>query len=125
MVRQRVYQIAAGYEDCNDADFLRIDPASGWRPAPGAPLSGGAGLGCLSSRALRCFGRKGGTPKFRKIYYIRGLWVVNFSKFMVFCFPRCNSAANTKRSRVNLGERGHVTGFLTAGPQAAAQSQFR
>jgi hypothetical protein len=27
MVRQRVYQIAAGYEECNDADFLRIDPA--------------------------------------------------------------------------------------------------
>lgn len=26
-VRQRVYQIAAGYEDCNDADFLRIDGA--------------------------------------------------------------------------------------------------
>jgi hypothetical protein len=26
MVHQRVYQIAAGYEDCNDADFLRIDP---------------------------------------------------------------------------------------------------
>ena len=25
MVRQRIYQIAAGYEDCNDADFLRID----------------------------------------------------------------------------------------------------
>ena len=24
MVRQRVYQIAAGYEDCNDADFLRL-----------------------------------------------------------------------------------------------------
>jgi hypothetical protein len=27
MVRQRVYQIAAGYEDCIDADYLRIDPA--------------------------------------------------------------------------------------------------
>jgi hypothetical protein len=27
MARQRIYQIAAGYEDCNDADFLRIDPA--------------------------------------------------------------------------------------------------
>jgi hypothetical protein len=27
MVRQRVYQMAAGYEDCNDADFLRIYPA--------------------------------------------------------------------------------------------------
>ena len=24
MIRQRVYQIAAGYEDCNDADYLRI-----------------------------------------------------------------------------------------------------
>jgi hypothetical protein len=27
MVRQRVYQIAAGYEDCDDADYLQIDPA--------------------------------------------------------------------------------------------------
>jgi hypothetical protein len=26
MVRQRVYQIAAGYQDCNDEDLLRIDP---------------------------------------------------------------------------------------------------
>ena len=26
-VRQRVYQIACGYEDCNDADQLRSDPA--------------------------------------------------------------------------------------------------
>ena len=27
MIRQRVYQMAAGYEDFNDADFLRVDPA--------------------------------------------------------------------------------------------------
>jgi len=27
MIRQRVYQIGAGYEDGNDADYLRIDPA--------------------------------------------------------------------------------------------------
>lgn len=27
LVRQRVYQIAAGYEDCNDANRLRADPA--------------------------------------------------------------------------------------------------
>ena len=27
LIRQRVYQIAAGYEDCNDADHLRGDPA--------------------------------------------------------------------------------------------------
>ena len=27
MSRQRIYQVGAGYEDCNDADFLRIDPA--------------------------------------------------------------------------------------------------
>jgi hypothetical protein len=26
MARQRVYQIAARYVDCNDADFLRTDP---------------------------------------------------------------------------------------------------
>ena len=27
LVRQRIYQIALGYEDCNDADHLRADPA--------------------------------------------------------------------------------------------------
>lgn len=27
MIRQRIYHIGAGYEDCNDADFLRKDPA--------------------------------------------------------------------------------------------------
>jgi hypothetical protein len=27
MIRQHVYQISAGYEDCNDADHLRIDPS--------------------------------------------------------------------------------------------------
>ncbi len=27
VIRQRVYQIGAGYEDRNDADHLRIDPA--------------------------------------------------------------------------------------------------
>ena len=26
MLRQRMYQIAAGYEDCDDADTLRADP---------------------------------------------------------------------------------------------------
>ncbi len=41
MVRQRVYQIAAGYEDCNDADFLRIDPAL--RLAVGKEHDAGAG----------------------------------------------------------------------------------
>ncbi len=28
LLRQRVYQVAAGYEDCNDADHLRVDPPS-------------------------------------------------------------------------------------------------
>jgi hypothetical protein len=27
LIRQRLYQMAAGYEDCNDANHLRIDPA--------------------------------------------------------------------------------------------------
>ena len=35
MVRQRVYQMAAGYEDCNDADFLRIDRLFPWRTITG------------------------------------------------------------------------------------------
>ena len=27
MIRQRVCQMTSGYEDCNDADILRVDPA--------------------------------------------------------------------------------------------------
>src|SRR5271157_3025803 len=27
LLRQRVYQVAAGYEDCNDANHRRVDPA--------------------------------------------------------------------------------------------------
>jgi Transposase DDE domain group 1 len=46
MVRQRVYQMAAGYEDCNDADFLRIDPAL--RLALGKDHQFGAGQSMLS-----------------------------------------------------------------------------
>jgi hypothetical protein len=43
LIRQRVYQIAAGYEDCNDADRLRSDPALkvavGRRPQQDADLA--------------------------------------------------------------------------------------
>src|SRR5438552_7810304 len=43
LIRQRVYQIAAGYEDCNDANRLREDPALkvavGRRPASEGPLA--------------------------------------------------------------------------------------
>jgi hypothetical protein len=46
MVRQRVYQIAAGYEDGNDAEFLRIDPAL--RLAIGKDHKVGAGQSMLS-----------------------------------------------------------------------------
>jgi hypothetical protein len=46
MVRQRVYQMAAGYEDCNDADFLRIDPAL--RLAIGKDHRSGASQSMLS-----------------------------------------------------------------------------
>ena len=46
MVQQRVYQIAAGYEDCNDADFLRIDPAL--RLAPAKDHQAGASQSMLS-----------------------------------------------------------------------------
>jgi hypothetical protein len=50
MIRQRVYQIAAGYEDCIDADFLRIDPAL--RLAQGQDHHFGAGQSRLSNGAL-------------------------------------------------------------------------
>jgi hypothetical protein len=46
MIRQRVYQIAAGYEDCNDADHLRIDPAL--RLAIGKGHDSGASQSMLS-----------------------------------------------------------------------------
>jgi hypothetical protein len=46
MIRQRVYQIAAGYEDCNDADLLRIDPAL--RLALGKGHQSGAGQSVMS-----------------------------------------------------------------------------
>ena len=43
LLRQRIYQIAAGYEDCNDADRLRSDPilkvAAGRRPETDADLA--------------------------------------------------------------------------------------
>lgn len=42
MLRQRVYQVAAGYEECTDADFLRIDPAFRYplRDMPSKPWFG-------------------------------------------------------------------------------------
>jgi hypothetical protein len=46
MIRQRIYQIGAGYEDCNDADFLRKDPAL--RLALGKDHQAGAGQSMLS-----------------------------------------------------------------------------
>ena len=46
IIRQRVYEIAAGYEDCNDADYLRIDLAL--RLAIGKDHQAGAGQSMLS-----------------------------------------------------------------------------
>src|SRR5208337_3939479 len=58
MVRQRVYQIAAGYEDCNDADFLRIDPAL--RLAIGKGDEAGAGQSRLSRLEDEALGTEDG-----------------------------------------------------------------
>ena len=46
MLRQRVYQVAADYKDCNDADHLRVDPAL--RLALGKEHESGAGQSALS-----------------------------------------------------------------------------
>ena len=49
LLRQRVYQVAAGYEDCNDANHLRVDPAL--RLALGKEHESGAGQSSLSRSA--------------------------------------------------------------------------
>jgi hypothetical protein len=46
LLRQRVYQVAAGYEDCNDANHLRVDPAL--RLALGKEHESGASQSALS-----------------------------------------------------------------------------
>jgi hypothetical protein len=56
MIRQRVFQIAASYEDCNDADFLRIDPAL--RLALGKDHQAGASQSMLSRPDIRFHGDK-------------------------------------------------------------------
>ena len=58
IVRQRVYQITAGYEDCNDADFLRIDPAL--RLAIGKGDEAGAGQSRLSRLENEVLGTEAG-----------------------------------------------------------------
>ncbi len=58
MARQRVYQIAAGYENCNDADFLRIDPAL--RLAIGKCDEAGAGQSRLSRLENEVLGTEAG-----------------------------------------------------------------
>jgi hypothetical protein len=58
MIRQRTYQIAAGYEDCNDADFLRIDPAL--RLAIGRGDEAGAGQSRLSRLENEVLGTEAG-----------------------------------------------------------------
>ncbi len=56
MIRQRVGQMAAGYEDCNDADLLRIDPAL--RLAIGKGRDAGAGLPCCRGLRIVSWARK-------------------------------------------------------------------
>ena len=54
LLSQRVYQVAAGYEDCNDADHLRVDPAL--RLALGKEHESGAGQSALCLEKLRVAG---------------------------------------------------------------------
>jgi hypothetical protein len=58
MARQRVYQTAAEYEDCNDEDFLRIDPAL--RLAIGKDNEAGAGQSRLSRLENEVLGTEAG-----------------------------------------------------------------
>ena len=53
-----MYQIAPGYEDCNDAAFLRIDPAL--RVAIGRDDEAGASRPMLSRLEQECRIKQGG-----------------------------------------------------------------
>jgi hypothetical protein len=102
MIRQRVYQIAAGYEDCNDADHLRIDPAlrlaidKGHDPGAGQSMlsrlendifGNDAGLESLDEALLRIMAEDGtftSHPHFRWPITI-GRCLVMVRKSIVFC----------------------------------------
>ncbi len=57
MLRQRIFQIAAGYEDANDSDSLRHDPivkmAVGRLPETGAPLASQPTISRFENRPSR------------------------------------------------------------------------
>ncbi len=59
MTRQRICQVGAGYEDCNDADFLRIAPAL--RLAIGKGDEAGAGQSRLSRLENEVLGTEAGS----------------------------------------------------------------
>ena len=63
IIRQMVYQIAAGYKDCNDADYLRIDPA--FRMAIGKDHQAGAGQSMLSRLENDILGNEAGLRPWR------------------------------------------------------------
>ena len=67
MIRQRVYQIAAGYEDCNDADHRRIDPAI--RLAIGKDDDKGAGQSMLSRLENGILGNAFGLEELEEAHY--------------------------------------------------------
>jgi hypothetical protein len=46
VVRQRVFQLAAGYEDYNDMGFLRIDPALQLLPDKKTEFGAGQSMLC-------------------------------------------------------------------------------
>ena len=51
MLRQRIYQIAAGYEDCDDADTLRTDPTFQTLVGKADPLASQPTLSRLENHA--------------------------------------------------------------------------
>jgi hypothetical protein len=56
-IRQRVYQLSASYEDCNDSDCLLIDPAlrlAVHRMADQAPDQSGGGQAFLPPPEVLC-----------------------------------------------------------------------
>ena len=77
LVRQRVFQIALGYEDANDGDTLRGDPAlkaaCGRLPITGADLASQPTLSRLENRVSR-------TQLMRMAYALGDVFIASFSQ---------------------------------------------
>ncbi len=86
LLRQRLYQ-AAGCEDCNDADYPRVDPALCW--ALGKEHGGGACQSGLCRFENAILATRDGINKIDYVFIFGGSITNQFRYYQVdFLFPK-------------------------------------